>query len=129
MMIRADAFNGPHRSVYSAYKFRDTGIYAAIAADYYPECSDGAIRRSDPGGFSAAAPGLYTFLTRSTPTVTAGSTAKTASRAMLIRTSTARSVRRPNWSSPSSCSFSSSRTACTGGSTSDRTGALPIPTI
>ncbi len=25
------------RSVYSAYKFRDTGIYAAIAADCYPE--------------------------------------------------------------------------------------------
>ena len=37
MRIRVDVLDEPHRSMYRDYEFRDTGIYAAIAADYYPE--------------------------------------------------------------------------------------------
>jgi hypothetical protein len=37
MKIRVDVLDELHRSVYPDYKFRDTGIYATIAADYYPE--------------------------------------------------------------------------------------------
>lgn len=37
MIIRVDVLDEPHRSMYRDYEFRDTGIYTAIAADYYPE--------------------------------------------------------------------------------------------
>jgi hypothetical protein len=37
MKIRVDALDNQHQSIYSAYEFRNAGVYAAIAADYYPE--------------------------------------------------------------------------------------------
>ncbi|GEM_PF-1828985 len=37
MKIRVDVLDEQHRSMYRDYAFRDTGIYAVIAADYYPE--------------------------------------------------------------------------------------------
>ena len=37
MRIQVDVLDEQHRSMYRDYGFRDAGIYAAIAADYYPE--------------------------------------------------------------------------------------------
>jgi len=37
MKIRVDALDNQPQSIYSAYEFRNAGVYAAIAADYYPE--------------------------------------------------------------------------------------------